>query len=105
MQVRYATERKAQEASDKHFNGALTVAQMVQLARKIITSATHIGSSDRSNGGHAVARIIWADINGTTYAVVLDGNDVAKNIATVVSIYDVRNVAAKAKRFNMKEVA
>ena len=104
MRVQFATAYKAQDASDKHFNGQLTVDQMTQLASKIIRSATHIGVSDRSNGSYAPAKIVWSSINGTTYAVVIDSKDIAKGIATVISFYDVRNVASKAKRFNMKAI-
>ena len=104
MQVRYATEYKALEASDKHFNGKLDYTMMVSLARKIIMNAEYVGKSDRANGTHAVSRIIWSSINGTMYAVVIDGKDIAKGIATVISIYDVHNVEVKAKRFNMKKV-
>lgn len=104
MQVRFATEYKANEASNKHFNGKLTAAQMNQLAGKIIMNAEYVGKSDRANGSHAVARIIWSTINGTMFAVVIDGKDIAKGIATVVSMYDVHNVEVKAKRFGMKKV-
>ena len=104
MQVRYATATKAIEASNKHFNGELNLAQMTSLASMIIRKAEYVGKSDRANAGHTVARIVWATINGTMFAVVLDGKDIAKGIATVVSIYDVHNVSVKAKRFNMKKV-
>ena len=96
---------KATMSSTKHFNGALTATQMTQLAIKVITNATHTGASDRANGTHAVSRIIWGDFNGTTYAIVCDGADIKKGIVTIISFYDVRNVASKAKRFNMKAVS
>ena len=106
MNVRFATDHKAMEASSKHFNSKLNIAQMRQVAALIIKKATYVGKSDRANAGHSVARIVWSEINGTTYAVVLDGNDVKRNIATVVSMYDVTEESkeTKIKRFNMKKV-
>ena len=95
---------KAIEASDKHFNGKYTVAQMNQLAAKIIMNAEYVGQSDRANKGHTVAKIVWSTLNGVVFAVVIDGKDIAKGIATVISMYDVRNVETKAKRFKMKKV-
>ena len=104
MQVRFATDHKAIEASNKHFNGSLSVTQMTQLASKIIRNAEYIGQSDRANPGHPVAKIVWSTINGTMFAVVIDGKDIAKGIATIVSIYDLHNFASYTKRFNMKKV-
>ena len=95
---------KANIASAKHFNGALTEDMMKVLVKKIVTNATHVGKSDRANGSHTVARIIWGDYNGKTYAVVADGEDIKKNKITVISFYDVHNKEIKAKRFNMKEI-
>ena len=105
MQVRYATEYKAIEASNKHFNGKLDVSMMVALASKIIRNAEYVGKSDRANGTHAVSRIVWSTINGTMYSVVIDGKDISKGIATIISIYDVHNVEVKAQRFGMKKVS
>ena len=104
MQVQFATEYKAIEASAKHFNNKYTAKQMNGLAAKIIMNAEYVGQSDRANGSYAPAKIVWATINGTMYAVVIDGKDIAKGIATIVSIYDVHNVEVKAKRFGMKKV-
>ena len=104
MQVRFATEYKAIEASNKHFNGKYTVAQMNQLAAKVIMNAEYVGHSDRANPGHTVAKVVWSTINGVLFGVLLDGKDISKGIATVVSMYDVHNKATKMKRFNMKKV-
>ena len=104
MQIRFATERKAIEASTKHFGGKLTADQMVQLTAKVIKNAEYVGQSDRSNGKYEPGKIVWSTIAGIMIAVVLDGRDIKKNIATVVSIYDVRNPTHKAKKFGMKKV-
>ena len=53
---------------------------------------------------YAPGKIVWSTVAGIMIAVVLDGRDVQKNIATVVSIYDVRNPEYKAKKFGMKKV-
>ena len=95
---------KAQMASDKHFGGKLSVSEMKALVSKVIRNATHVGVSDRANKGHIPARIIWGDYAGVKFGVVIDGKDVKKGKATVVSFYDVHNVEHKAKRFGMKEV-
>ncbi len=104
MKVVFATEYKAIEASTKHFGGKFDSKQMNQLAAKIIMNAEYVGVSDRANKGHTTARIIWSTIDGVMFAVILDGNDLKNNKATVVSMYDVHNVEVKAKRFNMKKV-
>jgi len=103
MQVEFVGN-KAEMASQKHFGGKLSVAEMKSLVIKVIMNATHVGKSDRANAGHAVARIIWGDYAGVKFGVVVDGNDIKKGKATVVSFYDVHNVEHKAKRFGMKEV-
>ena len=103
MQVEFVGN-KAQLASDKHFNGKLSVAQMHQLVRKVIMNASYVGVSDRANAGHTPAKIIWGEYNNTLFGVVIDGKDVAKGKATVVSFYDVHNVETKAVRFGMKKV-
>ena len=95
---------KAQLASEKHFNGALSEEQMKLLVSKVIRNASYVGSSDRANAGHTVSRIVWGEYNGVLYAAVLDGKDVKKGVATVISFYDVRNAEVKAKRFGMKKV-
>lgn len=97
---------KAEVASDKHFAGQLSVVQMKLLVSKVIRNAAYVGRSDRSNPGHTPARIIWGFYNGVMYGVVIDGKDVAKGKATVVSFYDVsaHTVEHKAKRFGMKPV-
>ena len=97
---------KANMASQKHFNGAFTEAQMKQLAMKIIKNATHTGVSDRANAGHTPAKIIWGDINNTTFAIVIDSKDIKKNKVTIVSFYDVNEAtrATKMSRFNMKAI-
>lgn len=103
MQVEFIGN-KARMASDKHFGGKLDEAQMKRLVVMIIKNATHTGKSDRANAGHSVSRIIWGVVGGITLSVVLDGEDIKKNKATVISMYDVHNVEIKAKRFNMKKV-
>ena len=103
MQVRFVGN-KAQQASNKHFGGKLSDAQMSQLVRTTIKNRTHVGESDRANNGHTTAKVVWGLVGSITIGLVLDGNDIKRNIATVVSVYDVHNVASKAKRFNMKEV-
>ena len=97
---------KAEVASEKHFNGQLSVTQMKLLVSKVIRNAAYVGRSDRSNPGHAPARIIWGFYNDVMYGVVIDGNDIYKGKATVVSFYDVsaHTVEHKAKRFGMKSV-
>ena len=95
---------KARMASEKHFGGKLDDAQMKLLVIKVIKNAKYVGVSDRANAGHTPARIIWGEYNNTLFAVVIDGEDVKKGKATVVSFYDVQNAETKAKRFNMKEV-
>ena len=106
MRVQWATNEKAMSASDKHFNGKLTAADMNTLARKVIMNATHTGTSDRSNGSYAPAKIVWGIYNNTTFAVVLDSKDITKGIATVVSFYDLNptTINTKATRFGMKKV-
>ncbi len=96
--------QKAEMASAKHFNNKLSTAQMKQLANKIIVNAEYVGKSDRSNGSHEPAKIIWSTIAGITMAIVIDSKDIRKNKATIISMYDVRNVEVKAKRFNMKRI-
>ena len=96
--------KKAEMASSKHFGGKLSATQMKELVIVIIKNAEYVGQSDRSNGRYAPAKIVWATVAGITMAVVLDSNDIAKNKATVISLYDVRNVEVKAKRFGMKKV-
>ena len=103
MQVEFIGN-KAQLASDKHFGGKLTEAQMAQLVVRVIKNADYIGQSDRSNGTFTPARIIWSEVAGIMIAVMLDGADAAKGKATVISIYDVNNHEHKAKRFGMKKV-
>ena len=95
---------KAQMASNKHFNGQFNEQQMKGIAMLIIKKAEYIGTSDRANAGHTPARIIWSSFNGTMYALVIDGKDIKKNKATIISMYDVNNVEVKAKRFGMKKV-
>ena len=96
--------KKAEMASDKHFAGKLSVTEMKTLVSKVIRNASHVGVSDRANPGHTPAKIIWGDYAGITFGVVIDGKDIKKGIATVVSFYDVHNKEHKAKRFGMKEV-
>ena len=95
---------KAKMASEKHFGGRLTDQDMKALVIKVIKNATHTGFSDRSNGNHSPARIVWGDYAGVKFAIVMDGEDVKKGLVTVVSFYDVHNAEHKAKRFGMKEV-
>ena len=95
---------KARMASDKHFGGELSNAQMKALVSKVIRNATHVGTSDRANAGHIPAKIVWGDYAGVKFGVVLDGKDIRNGKATVISFYDVHNVEHKAKRFGMKEV-
>ena len=106
MQVQWATNEKAVMASNKHFNGAFTAQQMTQVATAMIRKADMVGTSDRSNGNYAPAKIVWATFNGTKYAVVLDSKDIKKGIATIISFYDINpsTEAAKVARFNMKKV-
>ena len=104
MKVRFATTAKALEASAKHFDNQYNEQDMVNLATAIIKNVEYIGESDRANSGHTTAKILWSTINGTMFAIVIDGKDIAKNIATVVSIYDVHNAQYKIKRFGMKKV-
>ncbi len=96
--------KKAEMASSKHFGGKLTADQMKKIAEMIIRSPEYIGESDRSNGRFPPAKIIWSTISGITMSIVIDSNDIAKNQATIISMYDVRNVEVKAKRFGMKKV-
>jgi len=96
--------KKASIASEKHFNGKKTEAEMKLLVLKVIKNAEYVGKSDRANAGHTVARIIWGTVDGVLYGIVIDGNDIKKNKATVVSFYDVHNAEHKAKRFGMKKV-
>ena len=63
MQVQWATNEKAVMASNKHFNGAFTAAQMTQVATAMIRKADMVGTSDRSNGNYAPAKIVWATLN------------------------------------------
>ena len=95
---------KAKMASEKHFGGKLTEAQMKLLVIKVIKNATHVGESDRANAGHTTAKIIWGEYNNTLFGMVVDGKDIKKNLVTVISFYDVHNPEVKAKRFNMKKV-
>ncbi len=106
MRVQWATNEKAMMASNKHFNGAFTAAQMTTVATAMIKKADMVGISDRCNGNYAPARIVWATFNGTKYAVVLDSKDIKKGIATIISFYDINpsTEAVKVKRFNMKKV-
>ena len=98
--------KKAIMASEKHFNGELNEDMMSLLVSKVIRNATHVGQSDRSNGSHSPAKIVWGDYNNRTYAVVLDTNNIKKGIATVISFYDINENTreAKAIRFGMKKV-
>ena len=106
MQVQWATNEKAMSASIKHFNDAFTAQQMTQVATAMIRKADMVGTSDRSNGNYAPAKIVWATSNGTKYAAVLDSKDIKKGIATIISFYDINpsTEAAKVARFNMKKV-
>ena len=106
MRVQWATNEKAMMASNKHFNGAFNVAQMTTVATAMIKRADMVGTSDRSNGNYAPAKIVWATFNGTKYAAVLDSKDIKKGIATIISFYDINpsTEAAKVARFNMKKV-
>ena len=103
MQVQFIGN-KATIASDKHFGGKLSVAQMEQLVRVVIKNASYVGTSDRSNGSYTPAKIVWSEVAGIMIAVMLDGKDIKAGKATVISIYDVRNAEVKAKRFGMKKV-
>ena len=106
MKVQSFVGNKAEVANEKHFNGRLSADQMKLLVSKVIRNAAYVGRSDRSNPGHAPARIIWGFYNDVMYGVVIDGNDIRKNKATVVSFYDVSShtVEHKAKRFGMKPI-
>ena len=94
--------RKAQMANEKHFGGKLTIEQMKQLVVKTIKNAKFVGESDRANQGHIPAKIVWGEVHGIMIGLILDGKDIRRNKATVVSIYDVQNAEHKAKRFNMR---
>ena len=85
MRVQWATNEKAMMASNKHFNGAFNVTQMTTVATAMIKRADMVGTSDRSNGNYAPAKIVWATFNGTKYAAVLDSKDIKKGIATIIS--------------------
>ena len=95
---------KANIASSKHFNGALTEEQMTQLAKKVINNKTHIGKSNRANPGHDAAYIVWGEYNGDTYAILADSKKIKEGIILIVSFYDVHNVDYKAVKYNMKPV-
>jgi len=106
MRVQWATNEKAMMASNKHFNGAFNAKEMTTVATAMIKRADMVGTSDRSNGNYAPAKIVWATFNGTKYAVVIDSKDIKKGIATIISFYDINpsTEAAKVARFNMKKV-
>ena len=107
MRVQWATNEKAMMASTKHFNGQFNTKEMTTIATAMIKKASMIGTSDRSNGNYAPAKIVWATFNGTKYAVVLDSKDIKKGIATIISFYDINpsTEAAKVARFSMKKVS
>lgn len=95
---------KAQMASNKHFGGKLNEEQMKKLVAMVISNPSYVGYSDRANAGHSVAKIVWGEVAGIMLSVTLDGDDIKRGKATVVSMYDVHDVKWKAKRFNMKKV-
>ena len=97
---------KATMASEKHFNGQFNEQQMSAIVKIVLKNATHKGMSDRSNAGHPPSTIIWGAINGTSYAVVMDSNDIKQGRITVISFYDINEKTKehKAKRFGMKGI-
>lgn len=95
---------KRELANEKHFNSALTKEQVDLLVLKVIKNVTHVGQSDRSNGSHSPAKILWGNYNGKTYAIVMDSKKLKSNVVEIISFYDVFNKEHKAKRFDMKEV-
>ena len=106
MNVRWATDYKAKAASEKHFMGAFNAEEMTAIVRLLLKKASLVGRSDRANPGYTPATIVWAENEGTTFCIILDTEDLKKDIATVVSFYDVvpSQYEHKAKRFNMKRM-
>ena len=98
---------KAELASNKHFNGKFNQADMTKLAIKVIKSATHVGRSDRANPGHSVSKIVWGQVDGVEFAIVMDGDKIKKNIVEIVSFYDVsvQSRETKIERFAMKKIS
>ena len=97
---------KADLASKKHFGGQFNQADMTKLAIKVLKNATHVGRSDRANAGHSVSRIVWGQVAGVEFAIVMDGDKIKKNIVEIVSFYDVspQSREYKINRFAMKKV-
>ena len=105
MQITWIGQKR-ELANAKHFSSSLTSSQMDLLVKKVIKNATHVGISDRRNGDHQPARILWGDYAGSKYAVVTDGIKLRKNKCEIISFYNINpsTMETKAKRFNMKEV-
>jgi hypothetical protein len=95
---------KRQQANEKHFNGALSATQLDDLVTRVIKGCTHVGYSDRSNGPHGPAKILWGQFTGRYYGLILDAKAVAAGKVLIVSFYDLNpdTIATKAKRFNMR---
>lgn len=95
---------KRQQANEKHFNGALSPDQLDQLVTKVIHNCTHVGYSDRCNGPHGPAKILWGFFAGRSYGLVLDAKAVKEGKVLIVSFYDLNpaSISYKAKRFNMR---
>ena len=70
MRVQWATNEKAMMASSKHFNNQYTANEMTTIATALLKRAEYVGTSDRSNGSYAPAKIIWSIYQGTTYSAL-----------------------------------
>ena len=85
MRVQWATNEKAMMASNNHFNGQFNVAQMTTVATAMIKRADMVGTSDRSNGNYAPAKIVWATFNGPN-TVECSPYDLSRCIVTIASV-------------------